>query len=158
MTINVQSPFLITSRKFQEAWAELEPTLSKSYTEIAQAVNFRTIGLYELTQINTGNKYFNTGDPQNRKQSYRKLFSFGAIAAGATLNINHGLTGVTNFVQIYGTCHTDAPDSRPIPYVSTAAVNQQIQIRVTSTQIVIINGAGANNITDGIITLEYLLN
>lgn len=158
MTFNLQNAFLITSRKFPQDPVELESVLTKSYTEIAQAINARTIGLYEIIQTTTGNRYFSSGDPQNRRQSFRKLFPFDAIVAGDTEIINHGISGTITFVKIFGTCNTDAPDSRPIPYTSITNVDEQIQINVTTSQIIIMNGAGADNITNGIITLEYLLN
>lgn len=154
-----QSPFLITSRKFpQDNKPELESVLTKSYTEVALAVNARTIGLFQTVQTNTGNQYFQTGDPQSRTQSFRKIFRFGAIAAGATLNITHDISGITECTSISGTCVTDVPDFRPIPFVSVANVNEQISIVVDDTQITLVNGAGSPNIVRGIVVLEYLLN
>jgi hypothetical protein len=158
MSFDQQAPFLVTSRKFPQDKVDLESVLTKSYIEIAQAVNNRTISLYETIQTVTGNRYFNNGDQQNRRQSFRKIFSFGSIASGASRTMIHGISEITSFVQIYGTCRTDSPDSRPLPYVSITNVNEQIQVNVTSSQIIISNGAGANNILDGIIVLEYLLN
>lgn len=155
---NTGSPYLVTSRKFPQDKIELESTLTKAYTEIAQTINARTIGLYEVIPVVTGNRYFNDGDPQNRRQSFRKVFNLGAVAAGATATITHGIKNLITCVMIYGTCETNAPDFRPIPYTSVTNVNEQIQINVTATQITVMNGAGGANILNGIIILEYLLN
>lgn len=157
-----QTMYLITSRNFPTDGAQLEPELTKMYNEVAQAVNLRTNGLYETTQNVTGEQWFNTSfNPDvgmRRRQSYRKVFTFGAIAAGATLAINHGITGITSFTLTYGEAITDVPDFRNIPFASATVVTDQIQVTKTSTQIIIINGATAPNIVSGKFVLEYLLN
>jgi hypothetical protein len=155
-----QQPYLPNSRDFPvQSPTLLEPELVKSYIDIAQAVNVRTIGIFERLQIVTGERWF-SADPTNalrKRQTFRQVFTFGAIAAGGSLAITHGITGIVAFTKIVGTCVTDAPDYRPIPYASVAA-NANIDIRVTSTQIIISVGAGSPNLVSGIVILEYLLN
>jgi len=172
MTTNapsIQVPYLPTTQNFPtEDTSQLQNTLSKSYTDIAQSVNTRTIGIYNTIQIATGNKYFtnqniNPANAIQYRQSFRQLFSFGAIAAGANITITHGITGITQFVIWNGSCVTDASvivnaKYEPIPFVSTANINQQISVYANDTIITITNGAGNNNILSGTITLEYLLN
>jgi hypothetical protein len=165
MTISTPSgqqnqPYLPTSRQFPvNNLPNLEPELVKSYIEIAQAVNIRIIGVFENIQIVTGERWYSI-DPVNalkKRQSYRKSFPFGAITAGTPLAINHGITGITICTKIYGTCVTALPDFRPIPYVS-AGTNAAIDVRVTSTQIIILVESSSPNIVSGNIVLEYLLN
>ncbi len=156
-------PYIITSRQFPTSDPkQLETELTKSYEDISYGVNARTIGMFNKFQIVTGDQYYadNTSpmNPIQFRQGYRQLFAFTTIAAGATLTITHGITGITELVHCYGNCVTVTPDFRPIPYSSVTAVNQQIELRVTATQIIISNGAGAPNITSGTIILEYLLN
>ncbi len=155
-----QQPYLPKSRQFPvQNPVQLEPELVKSYIDIAQAVNLRTIGIFEQLQIVTGERWF-ASDPLDatlKRQTYRQVYTFGSIAPGASLAINHGITGITAFTRIYGTCVTNLPDYRPIPYASVAA-NANIDLRVTSTQIIINNGAGSPTLLSGIIVLEYLLN
>ena len=158
MSFSSITPVLIGSRKFPQESSQLESELTKMYTEVSQAVNVKTNGLYETTQVTTGDVYFSNGEQTNRRQSFRKVFTFGAINAGTSISINHDLTGVTSFVHIYGTCNTDAPDARAIPYTSATAVTDQVQINITSTQITILNGATADNILNGLVVVEYLLN
>lgn len=157
-----QSTYLITSRVFPTDPAQLEPELAKMYNEVSQAVNAKTNGVYELAQNVTGEQWFNPAfDPDvgmRRRQSYRKVFTFGTIAVGATLAINHGIVGITSFTLTYGEAITDVPDFRNIPYASATVVTDQIQVTKTSTQIIIINGATAPNIVSGKFVLEYLLN
>ncbi len=159
-SLQQQKPYLPTSHKFPvQNIEELEPELVKSYIDIAQAVNLRTIGIFEKIQIVTGERWFSasTTDASKKRQTYRQIYTFGTIAAGATLPIAHGITGITQFTRIYATCVTDAPDYRPIPYASVTA-NENIEMNVTSTNIVIKNGSSSPNITNGIVVLEYLLN
>lgn len=155
-----QKPYLVTSQKFPtDDPSVLQPTLTKSYNEIAQAVNLRTIGIFEQLQIVTGERWFASSatNANLKRQTYRQVYTFGTIAAGTSLSIAHNITGITQFTRIYGTCITDQSDYRPIPYASVTA-NSNIELRVTSTQIIISNGAGGPNIVSGIIVLEYLLN
>lgn len=165
---SISAPYLPTSVKYPTDPSELQNTLSKSYIEISQAVNRRSIGIFNTFQMVTGNQYFsNTNNsvqkPIQYRQSYRKVFPFSAIAAGATLAIDHAITGITECVNIYGSCITDAivnPNGKylPLPYASVTNVNLQIQLDVNDTQINITNGAAADNILSGSIVLEYLLN
>jgi hypothetical protein len=155
-----QQPYLPSSRQFPaQNPVQLEPELVKSYIDIAQAVNVRTIGIFEQLQIVTGERWFSSS-PTNallKRQTYRQVYTFANIAPGAGTTINHGITGITAFTRIYGTCVTSLPDYRPIPYASVA-VNANIDLTVTPTQIIIANGAGSATLISGIIVLEYLLN
>lgn len=159
MSFNIQSPFLIPNRKFPQDKIELENVLTKSNTDTSIAVNARTIGLHELVQINIGDMYFNTGNPQNRRQSFRKMFAFGGIATGTTLTIDINSSSlITQFVLTEAEVITDTGRYRNLPYLSTTLITDQIQIDKTQTQVIITNGATAPNISSGTITLEYLLN
>lgn len=161
-----QSPFLLTSRTFPVEPSELEPVLSKAYTDTANVVNIKTNGIYDKIQIVSGNNYYSTSTPDQlakRRQSYRQIYTFGAIAQGATLTIPHTITGIVQVVNLYGNCIAETTVDtnakyRPIPYVSVVNVNRQIQLFMNDTIITIINGAGADNILSGTIVVEYLLN
>lgn len=159
-----QTPYLITSRDFPVSVPEdLEQVLSKSWVDTSQAINTRTIGIFNTTSQVNGDKYYNNSNPLQLRQAYRKTFAFGAIAAGATLLIPHGVSGIIEIVHLYGNCITDASvlltaKYEPIPFVSAANINQQVALYADDTNITVINGAGNNNILSGNIVLEYLLN
>lgn len=154
--------YLITSREFPKEPSELEPVLSKSYVEIAQAVNVRTIGTFNTFQIVTGDRYYNTSNPLQLRQSYRTLFTFGAVASGASTTISFNSSAITESAHIYGNCITadNTTKFRCIPYASATDVTKQIQIDIdtTASTIIITNGAGAPNILSGNIIFEYMLN
>jgi len=155
MSSNVvnQVAYLRTSREFPEDMHMLTVEINKTYLDVAQAVNNRTISIFPINRpAITGESFFLT---TQRQQSLRQMYPFGAIAAGTSISINHGIQMISQFSRIYGTCITALPDNRPIPYASVAA-NANIDLRVTSTQIIIANGAAAPNIVSGIIILEWL--
>ena len=156
--VNSIAPFLPTSIYFPEEFKEFRVDLLAIYRNIANTVNARQISVFDLTEFLTGEQWFTDGNPQTKRQTYRKCFSIGAIAAGATSTTAHGITNVTSYTRIEGTAVTAVVDYRPIPYASATAVNQQIEIRVDATNITIINGAAAPNITSAIVVLEYLKN
>lgn len=148
-----QVAFLRSSREFPEEIKGLAFQCNKSYVDIANTVNARIIGIFSTNfPAITGESWFISG--ARRQQTLRQVYLFGAIAAGGSLAINI-LVGKFTFTRIFGTCITDLPDQRPIPYASVAA-NSNIDIRVTSTQIIISVGAASPNIISGIIDLEWL--
>lgn len=156
MSTNVtsQSPFLRTSRNFPQDSQPLSVELSKTYIDIANFVNARTIGTYSVNiPTITGNQFFTSG-ASTRRQSLRQIYTF--TTAG---NIPHGINfqNVTAFVQIYGT-YTDGTNWYPIPLVSTTNVANQVSVTVNPTNIVITKGAGAPTIVSGIINLEWMTN
>lgn len=155
---NTLGPFLKTSTYFPNDFNEFRVTFLESYREIANAVNARDVGIFDTVEFLTGQQWFNASNAQQKRSTFRKVFSIGAIATGATSTTAHGITGFTAFTHIYGTCITDVVDYRPIPYASTVAVNQQISLTVTATNIVIVNGAASPNITSAIVVLEFLKN
>ena len=161
-------PYLPTTQSFPKEMPALQSVLSKRDTDIAQAINTRSIGIYNQLQTATGNKYYINTPAENTtpvqyRQSFRQVFPFGAIAAGTNITINHGISGITQIVSWLGSCVTDASiitnaKYEPIPFTSTSNVNQQVMIYANDMIITIINGSGNNNILNGTITLEYLLN
>lgn len=155
---NTNSVFLPTTIQYPEDPKELLNRLNKAYEDTATRLNTKEIGIYDQIEFLTGQQWYTVGIPRIKRQTFRKVFNLGAIATGATLTTAHNITQITAFTAIYGTCVTDVVDYRPIPYASATAVNQQLEIKVTATNIVIISGAAAPNITSAIVVLEFLKN
>lgn len=155
---NTRPSFVVTAETLPQDPGQLLVKLTSMHTDVANAINTREISIYQEGQaIPTGQQFSVPGSNQQKKTTLRQTYYFGAILAGATLTLAHGITGLVQLTHTYGTCVTALVDYRPIPYSSTVALNQQISLRVTATDIEIINGAGAPNITSGIVVLEYLL-
>lgn len=155
---NAKTSFLNTAETFPKDQDQLLIKLTSVHTDIANAVNVREISLYQQNQpVLTGQQFSVPGSNQVKKTPLRQVYYFGAIAAGATLLIAHSIPSLIQLTDSRAECVTTV-DFRPIPYVSTVALNQQISFRVTATDIEIINGAACPNITSGMVVLEYLLN
>lgn len=147
--------FVDTSQNFQVNDEELRIVLTSQNQLHASAINAKDTGIYSDVEIVNSQTFFNASNIRNPYYVFRKCFSLGAVAAGASTTITHSITGLTQCTRIYGTCITDVVDYRPIPYASVTA-NANIEINVNSTQITIANGAASPNITSGLVVLEYL--
>jgi hypothetical protein len=159
--VNAKNAFLQTTENFPEDNSQFLVKLNSSYSDIAQAVNIREIAQYDLQEIITGQQFSTVGNPQKKRYSFRKIFYFGAIVAGATLLIPHGLTlaDITLFTHIGGgLVITPGVDYRPLPYVSTIGVNDQVLVFVRNANIEVTLGAIHPNVTSGLVVLEYLKN
>jgi len=135
--------------QFLEQWTNL-------YRKVAIKVNGKERAIYPLElEILNDQSFFTAGDPRTFRNGFRKVYNFGALAAGGVLNIPHDAV-FTQMTRLYGTCITNVVDYRPIPYMSVAAANQGIQVEILGINIVITNGAAAAPLTSGMIVFEYL--
>ncbi|MFP3859223.1 MAG: hypothetical protein ACLFUW_00225 [Bacteroidales bacterium] len=155
--INSESPYLPTTLKFENNPDILIPQLIRMYTNIALRLNNREISLYDLQERLTGQKWTDSTNLQTPKETFRKVFDFGSIAPGATLNISHGINTIARFTNFYGS-FTTASDDRPLPYVDEATVTNQVSVKRVGANIVIINGSTAPSINSGSLVVEYLKN
>jgi hypothetical protein len=121
----------------------------------ASVVNNKESGVYPENEIVNSQSWFTQGNPQRFRQGFRTVFTIGAIAPGATFTLAHGLTIVT-MTNYWAQVITNVPDFRAVPYASVAGFTSQIEMNVTTTNIVIKNGAAAPAIVSGIAILEYL--
>jgi hypothetical protein len=161
--INSYSSFLPPEFDLPQDPKLMTELLSIRERDTASIINVKQNGQFETTELLSGQFWFNPLVTQQSRQpryGYRQVYSFGAIAAGATLTIAHGIVIVAGetlfFTAIRGSCLTAVPDWRPIPYSSATLVTNQIEIRADATNIYIINGSTAPNITSGVVVLEYL--
>jgi len=153
MSTNItnQVAYLRTSREFPEEIKELAFQVSKSYIDIANAVNTRTIGIYAVNKSSiTGDSWFLTSKKQ---QTLRQVYTFTS-----TGNIPHGIniSSVFRFSpNSYGS-FTDGTNYYGAIYASSTAIAGQVSFYITPTNIVVLAGGGAPTISSGIIVLEWL--
>ena len=144
---------------FAESWEEFHEQFTNLYRKVSVKVNGKERGVYPLAlEILNDQQFFSIGNTRAYRSVFRKVFNFGAIAAGAALNVVHGITNIVEFTRIYGTATTNVVDYRPLPFNSVIAANQGVQLVITAANIVVLNGAAAPPITSGIIVVEYLKN
>jgi hypothetical protein len=146
--------FLPTYRDFPVSKPEeLERVLVQSYIEIAQAANVKENSQYQTVETVNGQQFYGILTTDQTRFVYRKCFQLGAIVAGTTVNIAHGIAPLVGFANMYGTVATSSGDWRPIPYVPT--VTEYITFVVTTTNIIIAVSATSPSVTSGLIVLEY---
>ncbi len=155
----IVAPYLRTSRDFSNDPQRLSGELYKSYIDTALAVNSRTIGIFPTRRsVATGESWFI--DNNNKQQTFRQVYRFGAIAPGTELDIPHGIRNFTEFTKIYGTVITNIPDYRPLPYAEPNLVTNQMTILVGTIGgvdvIRIVLGATAVPVIQGLAILEWL--
>lgn len=154
MSANVvnKSPYLRTSRTFPKDDAGLlSVELDKSYVDIAQNVNNRTIGLYPVTTpAITGNSYFITSQ---RQQSVRQIYTFTSTTA-IPHDIN--IAELSYLVSMYGQYLDTTGKWDGLIAGSPTAIAGQISFYLDGTNINFVSGAGAPTISKGIIILEWL--
>lgn len=149
-----QAPYLRNQRQFPyDDMRELANQVDHAYIDIAQKVNSRIVGTFPTNYfVVTGEQWYLTGS-STAQQTLRQVYPF--TAAG---NIAHGLNfaQVSAFTRIYGTIF-DGTNYYPLPYVDVTAANNQINVHVTPTNIVITAGAGSPpTIVSGLVVIEYL--
>lgn len=146
-----RAPFLQTQRDFPDKINSLSNEVFRAYVDIAQKVNQRTIGTYSINRpVVTGESWFLTSEPL---QTQRQLYQITTVG-----NYAHGIdiSQIVGFTRIYGTA-TDGTNWYPLPYVDASSSTDQIQVVVTSTNIVLTAGSGSPpTISSGYIVLEWL--
>lgn len=162
-----QVAYLRTSRNFPPNLSQLTVEVDKSYVDIANAVNNRTISLFPANvPAITGENWFITNQ---RQQTLRQIYAFGTINPGVELDIPTNITNFVQFTKISGTVITlngssGLPDYRPLPYLDVNAIGGGITILVGNIIVMgqpvlmirIVNGALAPVITSGIAVLEWM--
>lgn len=121
----------------------------------ASVVNNKESGMYPLGEFVNAQQWFTAGNPRIFRDGFRAVFVVPAIAPGATQPIPHGQT-IVNMTNYWAAVTTDQPDFRIVPYASVTGFTSQIEMRVDSMNIYIINGGASPAITGGLAVIEYL--
>lgn len=147
-----QFPYLRVQRKFSPKTEDLITEVDRSYVDIANMVNVRSIGLFTMNRpSNTGQSWYFQGDT-TKKQVFRQIYSF--TAAG---NIPHEIpnTEYLYFSRCSG-FYTDGTNYYGAIFAGSAGINNQITFYVTPTNIVILSTGAPPTITQGYIVLEWI--
>lgn len=137
---------------------ELLVRLYQNVNNIALVLNTKVTGYYIGQQFVSGKLFYNPAanpnDPLQLRPGFIITVDCGALGAGVTA-VNHNIT-VTNMFQwmfIYGAAtNTGTLIGYPLPFAGAAGNN--IEVSVTSTQILINNNSGVT-FTNSQVTLEY---
>jgi hypothetical protein len=146
-----QIAYLPTSRLFPQDPGLLVVELSKSYIDIATAVNNRIIAIFPtIRPALSGEEWFLSNNL--KQQGFRQVYTFTT-----TTSINHGInfSNISRFTHNYGE-FTDGTNWYGLISGSNVAIAGQISFYLTPTQIVFLVGAGAPALTLGNIVLEWI--
>ena len=146
-----QVAYIKSSREFPQDLNQIANILTRSYVEIATAINARTIGLFPSNRSAiTGNSYYVFKN--QRQESFRQAYTFTTTA-----NIIHGIDLPTTayIASMYGQ-YTDGTNWYGLIAGSTVAISGQISFYLDPTNIVFVVDAGAPALTKGIIVIEWI--
>lgn len=158
------SPFVPTYRQFPTSDPHnLEKQLVNFHNQTNTAVNNRTIGEFQLhvdgdkQMIPNGERWFPTaaqsGTPQRLRDGFRLVVQ---VSDATTLTVTHNIPLINQVTRLYGTFF-DGTFWWPLPYVDLLAANNQINVKVSSTQIIVTKGGAAPpSISNGIVVVEFL--
>jgi len=135
---------------------ELLVQLYQNVNNIVLALNSKESGFYLNEEFVTGSVISNPTltSPLDTIPVFRKVIYTGALGAGVT-NTNHNLsvTSTWKWLSIYGAAtNSTSLLGYPLPFSSAAGNN--IEVTVTSTQVVINNTSGVT-FTDSKVILHY---
>jgi hypothetical protein len=130
---------------------QLSVEINKAYIDIANAVNSRTISLFPTARpALNGESWFVTSN--QKQQGFRQVYTFTS-----TGNIPHGLTNFipNQITDAYGS-YTDGTNAYGVIFGTNVAIAGQLSVYVTSTNIVVLLGAGAPAISSGKVVLNWI--
>lgn len=133
----LRAPFLRAQRQFPYDQKNLILEINRTYTDIANAVNDRTIGIHPINGAILSGNYFSF---KNQKQEVlRQVYQFTTTAP-----INHNIKNIAagQFADCWGQW-TDDTNSYGLIFGSKVAIPGQLSFYCTSSQIVFVAGGGA---------------
>jgi len=125
--------------------------INKSYIDIANAVNKRTIGIFPTNRpAVTGETWFVTNN--QKQQTFRQVYTFTTSG-----NIKHNINfnNLTSFTKCSGS-FTDGTNWYGCIFASNVAIAGQVSFYVDPNNIVILADGAAPAIVSGLIILEWL--
>jgi hypothetical protein len=123
------------------------------YNEIANAVNEKDIGIYDIIERQNGQQYYTPNNPQEYRNILRKVIPIPALTIGSNA-IAHGITNIADtwdFTRIYGVIKraSGSPIFIPIP-------DETVHIEVNSVNVLITNVPASYIGFIGNVVLEYI--
>lgn len=144
---------------------ELVIRLTQSVNNISIAVNLKDTGYYVLEEYINGQVFFTnptspmTLQSEKTRQVFRKVIDFGPLPDTATKTVPHGIAPDASFTftRIYATA-SDPINLLylPIPFASTIAVANNIEIVVDAVNVRIRTGINRSAFTRTFVILEYI--
>jgi hypothetical protein len=147
----------------KDAIRELLVRLYQNVNNIAIALNLKDSGYYFQQEFINGQLLF--VDPSqiapnlNGRQIFRTVVNFGSLPNTTTTSVPHNIdvTQTFSFTRIYGVASDPVNFSYiPLPYSSTVAVANNIELYVDSNNVNITTGIDQSAYTISYVILEYV--
>ena len=152
---NSQGLFLDPTLIIPDDEVDKQYLVKDRYTQIADCVNIREVGSYQLVEVETGLEYFTPGNPQKVREGWRKVIQVGTVTGGAPgTTVNHGINDLTTLVKWEG-WGDDGTNFYVLPYVDAAGTGN-VSIDVTATQVTVTSGATGPTLPNVYVVLDYL--
>lgn len=177
-----QGMFLPTTETFEATdTEELNKQIANVINAHALVINQKDSGFYETDtpqggsaanplSFVSGQTFFPnptplSGQPNNiRRDVFRKVINFGALPNATTKSVAHNITVNSNysFTRIYGTATNPTAGAGavrfiPLPYSSTAALTNNIELWLTNTNVSIRTGINRSAFTLCYVVLEWIV-
>lgn len=159
MTTNFinNSPYLRTTRDFPKDEDQLQRELSRSYIDVATAVNNRSIGIYPTNRpAITGNSWYLTSDKQ---QTIRQVYR---LSGAANIPLGFKLSTISDIVFAFGS-YSNGTSKYGLIYGTNVVLAGQVVFWIevdgasTTSDLIRFNvGAGAPTIDSGNVVIEWL--
>lgn len=158
-----QAPYLLTSRQIPQDPTRLQPELTKSFYDIASAVNVREISTYEKVQTNTGQRWYglSVDDASVKRQAFRRVYDTGALPNTGFKDIPLGFDVDAGFqlTKLYGAAQ-NGTSWIPLPFVDGSGAIGNVGafiINASPSVIRITTSTAAFVAYSGVIVIEYIL-
>lgn len=152
-----QTAYLITTRNFPEEIKDLTVELSRTYIDIANAVNNRVISIFPINRpARDGENWFFTNQ---RQEGFRQVYTF---TTSADINLGFKLSSVYSPSRCWGQFKDASGNSYGVIWGSNVAIAGQLSfyLRVTASTssdvITFAVGAGSPTIVSGFLVIEWI--
>jgi hypothetical protein len=153
----------VSSPEFKELLVRMYQNLNL----MALVLNVKDTGIYQNQEFVNGQTFFSnpalssqTSQQPTQRQVFRMVINFGALPNTATKLVPHNISTnlAVTFTRIYATASdTTTLAYIPIPYADAAGTDN-IQIRITPTDVAITTVSDRTNFNVTYVILEYLKN
>ena len=141
-----------------EEWEQARQMLVERVKKISLAVNNRQIANFVSAEVLSGQK-FDSSQPQEFRDGFRKVINFGALPNATTKTIAHGIKFDSNFTLT--NLYLSATD--PAGFTAFSVQNYSltagpsILIRMDATNIIVTTTNDFSAYTRSFVIIEYLL-
>ena len=126
--------------------------------QVGAAINTKEGALYQLQEQATFQQYYTVGNPQALRPVYRTVVDFGTLPNAGVKTVAHNIPFDSNYrtTRIFGSA-TDPTGLVyiPLPFCSPVAATN-IELYITSANVVIATGSNRTNFTICSIVIEYI--